>query len=459
MDDTYNDDSYDKTQEKDYPSRKRPFSDDEDKTSDGASNRSRESKRMHVSQSSPLLKVLIPNYAAGAIIGKGGTNIGELQNRYGAKIRLSPSREFYPGTEERIVIITGEVTQIVDMNNYIIDKVLMDSSDANHHFRGRPEDSERGQKIKIVVPNSTAGLLIGRGGSAIKSLQEDTKAKIVISGRDEATVPGERIITISGNTEQRIEAARQVVNKIAADAENMANKNLTYSGGVSSRNGGGGGGHSGGGHTGGGHGGGGHGGGGIQSYGNMEFNHRQGGGGGGGGLPNNLTALSSMIGNLQHQTQTNNQNLLASLSQNPLSALNQSALAGQLGLGGNVPAGLGNLGNLGGGGAVPQVPNLGFGQNIGSVVSSIKTTVTIQMEIPDILVGAILGKQGKTVHEFIQFSGAKIQFSGKNDFAPGTTDRILTIQGDLNQTQIAYFLINQKITQAENELASGLLRR
>ena len=46
----------------------------------------------------PLLKILIPNYAAGAIIGKGGTNIGDLQNQYGAKIRLSPSREFYPGT-------------------------------------------------------------------------------------------------------------------------------------------------------------------------------------------------------------------------------------------------------------------------------------------------------------------------------------------------------------------------
>lgn len=108
-----------------------------------------------------------------------------------------------------------------------------------------------------------------------------------------------------------------------------------------------------------------------------------------------------------------------------------------------------------------QLSNAGRGQgsSSGSIINNIKTTVSIQMEIPDILVGAILGKQGKTVHEFIQFSGAKIQFSGKNDFAPGTTDRILTIQGDLNQTQIAYFLINQKIMQAENELASGLQRR
>ena len=93
-----------------------------------------------------------------------------------------------------------------------------------------------------------------------------------------------------------------------------------------------------------------------------------------------------------------------------------------------------------------------------NLASNIKTPVTIQMEIPDVLVGAILGKGGKTVNEFIQFSGAKIQFSAKNDFAPGTTDRVLTIQGDLNQTQIAYFLINQKISQAENDLANQLKR-
>ena len=86
---------------------------------------------------------MIPNYAAGAIIGKGGSNIGELQERYGAKIRLSPSGEFYPGTEERIVIVTGEVNQIVDMNNYIIDKVLLDTREG-HSNRGV---DERGYKV------------------------------------------------------------------------------------------------------------------------------------------------------------------------------------------------------------------------------------------------------------------------------------------------------------------------
>lgn len=362
---------------------------------------------------------MIPNYAAGAIIGKGGTNIGDLQNQYGAKIRLSPSRDFYPGTEERIVVLTGEVTQIIDLNNYIIDKVHIDSTEGPG---ARLRDEERGQKVKIVVPNATAGLVIGRGGSTIKALQEETGAKIMISGRDEAKVPGERIITISGNTDQRTEATQKVISKIAADAENMANKNLTYTNSMLRNS--------------------------TSSLSNNQMGSHAG-------------SLHSVIGGLQGHSKGSH-SLLSSIAQNPLSALQQSGMASHLGLG----SGIGSMSGMGSQ-ALASLTSLGgaactggmtAGTSTGSLASSIKTQVTIQMEIPDILVGAILGKQGKTVHEFIQFSGARIQFSAKNDFAPGTTDRILTIQGDVNQTQIAYFLINQKIVQAENELASGIQR-
>lgn len=366
---------------------------------------------------------MIPNYAAGAIIGKGGTNIGELQSKYGAKIRLSPSRELYPGTDERIVVLTGEVDKIVDLNNYIMDKVHVDSTEGSGaKFR----DEERGQKVKIIVPNPTAGLVIGRAGATIKSLQEETGAKIMISSRDEAKVSGERIITISGNTDQRTDAANKIILKIAADPENMANKNLTYSVSSSLRSTNG-----------------------VSSsvYNPLELSQ---------GLGGSISSLQSMIGNIQQQQQqaqnskSTQQSLLASLTQNPLAALQQSSLTSQLGL--STPASFNSH-------QLSSLSGLSHGHvGGGSIVNSIKTVVSINMEIPDILVGAILGKQGKTVHEFIQFSGAKIQFSGKNEFAPGTTDRILTIQGDVNQTQIAYFLINQKIVQAENELASGMQR-
>lgn len=43
------------------------------------------------------LKVLVPGVAAGAIIGKGGDTIAQLQKDTGARVKMSKSHDFYPG--------------------------------------------------------------------------------------------------------------------------------------------------------------------------------------------------------------------------------------------------------------------------------------------------------------------------------------------------------------------------
>ena len=72
---------------------------------------------------SPILKILVPNYAAGSIIGKGGQNIAQVQQTTGARIKLSPNNHYYPGTQERIGLIIGEVDTIVTMLDFVIDKI------------------------------------------------------------------------------------------------------------------------------------------------------------------------------------------------------------------------------------------------------------------------------------------------------------------------------------------------
>lgn len=43
-------------------------------------------------------KTLVPSVAAGAIIGKGGETIAAVQKETGAKVKMSKSHDFYPGT-------------------------------------------------------------------------------------------------------------------------------------------------------------------------------------------------------------------------------------------------------------------------------------------------------------------------------------------------------------------------
>jgi len=319
-------------------SRKRPSED---------LNNERQTKRVNTGETLPLLKLLIPNYVAGALIGKGGAVMTELQNRFGGNIRLSANREFYPGTVERIVVLTGEVDQIAQFNDHIIETFQVGEREKG------PKDDGRAEQVKIVLTNGAAGLLIGRAGSTIKGIQDETKAKITITNRDNSMVHGERVLTMSGSMEQRMEACRKVIETIATEPSNVRNNNLKYMGG---------------------------------------------------------SITMTPIGG----------NNIYSPPYDPTSAqggMNSFALL-----------------------------------NHSNVNNRYKTTVQIQMEVPDIMVGAILGKQGQTVSEFIHFSGARIKFSDKNEYAPGTTDRILTITGDMKQAETAYFLVTQKVDQIHNEL-------
>ncbi len=368
----------------------------------------------------PLLKILVPNYAAGAIIGKGGQNISQLQSTYGAKIRLSPNNDFYPGCQERIAVITGDVDKVIDLHKYVMDKIRQESSPnddgRSRYGRGPNIDEGRAKQVKIIVPNGTAGLLIGKGGSMIRSLMDASGARIVLSNKDHEQVPGERVVTVSGSADENEEACRLIIDKIANDPSNMMNKNLSYGNhqGQYQRSEGG---SSGGFNSGG--------------YGRQQGN-----------FDGNLSALSSVLGNLTGN-KNQQQNLLASLGL-PGAGGGGSGFGNSQGmLGGNNPFGLGGnaLGMLNQSGMNP--PSL----------PHIKTKVTVEMHIPDSLVGSILGKGGKTILEFINHSGAKIQFSGKGEYVPGTSDRVLTIEGDFASSQIAHFLISQKIVQAESEFS------
>jgi len=360
--------------------RKRDFKNDEE------SNYKRDARRDNLGKE-PMIKVLVPNDAAGAIIGKGGANLGDLKNRYGAAIRISHNREVYPGTDERIVALTGEVDHIIDLHNYVIDKV------ADARGPDGTKDERRGGMVKMILPNITAGLIIGKGGATIKSLKEESSAYIDLTGRDESPVHGERILTIKGTTEQRIEAARLVINKVASDPDNMANTSLKYSHRAR---------------------------GGEQRESRDSRDDRRGG-------------ASRFHDNRKDGGMGN---ALPPHNANPV-------------LGG-IGGGAANLTNLAE--VAQQLVGLAQGQNQASAgtVDGIKTTVQIQMEIPEVLVVPIVGINGNTLREFIQFSGAKIDFS-RSDL--GMSHKLLTIHGDLNQTQIAYHLVNQKITQIRNELA------
>ena len=54
-------------------------------------------------------------------------------------------------------------------------------------------------QVKILVPNSTAGMIIGKAGNYIKQIKEESGAYVQISQKSKETNLPERCITVAGN--------------------------------------------------------------------------------------------------------------------------------------------------------------------------------------------------------------------------------------------------------------------
>lgn len=103
------------------------------------------------------------------------------------------------------------------------------------------------------------------------------------------------------------------------------------------------------------------------------------------------------------------------------------------------------------GGRRPQ-PALGAAFPMGA---SPQQTVTVQLPVPDSLIGVILGRGGARLNELQQISGARVTVSQRNEFIPGTNNRTVTIVGTQQAAQNAEILIQQKLAQGGTFGASG----
>merc|ERR1712005_53805 len=78
-----------------------------------------------------------------------------------------------------------------------------------------------------------AGHLIGRGGETIKSIKEESQAKLSITMPEKAVVKGERVLTIIGTKEQLKTACEKVIEKVSGD-ESVAGVKGNYNNPVNS---------------------------------------------------------------------------------------------------------------------------------------------------------------------------------------------------------------------------------
>ncbi|GAB4814901.1 hypothetical protein N2152v2_001947 [Parachlorella kessleri] len=180
------------------------------------------------------IKLLVSNAAAGSIIGKGGGNINDFQQKTFAKIQLSKASEYFPGTVERILMLTGRLKQVVAALGLIFSKLSREgvaplspkSKAAAAAAAGGPASPMPAAPpspslrllVKLLVPQSLCGIIIGRSGSTIRQFAADTQTNIKVTAADGPSPPlSHRIVTVSGHQDGVVKAVALLTLKMSED--------------------------------------------------------------------------------------------------------------------------------------------------------------------------------------------------------------------------------------------------
>ncbi|XP_014392886.1 PREDICTED: RNA-binding protein Nova-2 [Myotis brandtii] len=300
-----------------------------------------------------FLKVLIPSYAAGSIIGKGGQTIVQLQKETGATIKLSKSKDFYPGTTERVCLVQGTAEALNAVHSFIAEKVreipqAMTKPEVVNILQPQTTmNPDRAKQAKLIVPNSTAGLIIGKGGATVKAVMEQSGAWVQLSQKPEGINLQERVVTVSGEPEQVHKAVSAIVQKVQEDPQSSSCLNISY---------------------------------------------------------------ANVAGPVANSNPT---------------------------------------------GSPYASPGAAGGFLTAEKLAAESAKELVEIAVPENLVGAILGKGGKTLVEYQELTGARIQISKKGEFLPGTRNRRVTITGSPAATQAAQYLISQRVTYEQGVRASN----
>lgn len=157
------------------------------------------------------IRFLVSNTAAGCIIGKGGSTINEFQSESGARIQLSRTQEYFPGTSDRIIMVSGKYNDVLKAMELILEKLLNEAEESS--------DVESRSKVRLVVPNSSCGGIIGKGGSTIKLFIEESQADIKISPQEQNYVGvNDRLVTVIGTFDQQMSAISLILSKLIEDS-------------------------------------------------------------------------------------------------------------------------------------------------------------------------------------------------------------------------------------------------
>ncbi|ORZ22968.1 hypothetical protein BCR42DRAFT_126931 [Absidia repens] len=135
------------------------------------------------------VRSLVNSKDAGVIIGRAGKSVNEIRQHSSSYVTIS---DIVYGVYDRILTVKGSVEAVAKAYAMVSEKILTEKSSENQ------DNKQQGDaNIRLLVPDIRMGSLIGRSGSIIKSVQEESGAHMNAS-EEILVMSTERIMTIIG---------------------------------------------------------------------------------------------------------------------------------------------------------------------------------------------------------------------------------------------------------------------
>ncbi|XP_026755752.1 poly(rC)-binding protein 3 isoform X4 [Galleria mellonella] len=320
------------------------------------------------------IRLIMQGKEVGSIIGKKGEIVKRFREESGAKINISDG-----SCPERIVTVTGNTSAIFKAFTLICKKFEEWCSQFNEGGGG---GSRAPITLRLIVPASQCGSLIGKGGSKIKEIRDVTGANIQVASE---MLPNstERAVTISGTCD----AITQCIYHICCVMLESPPKGAT-----------------------------------------IPYRPKP-----------NVAGPVILAGGQAYTIQGN-----YAVPAQDMGGLAKSPLAGlaALGLGGLGPA---NTGGLNPAAALAALAGSQLRSSNQARNQPASNQQSHEMTVPNELIGCIIGKGGTKIAEIRQISGAMIRISNCEEREGGSTDRTITISGNPDSVALAQYLINMSV--------------
>mmetsp|Transcript_21223 Transcript_21223/g.29522 ORF Transcript_21223/g.29522 Transcript_21223/m.29522 type:complete len:804 (+) Transcript_21223:108-2519(+) len=180
----------------------------------------------------------VPNGVVGFIIGRGGESISSMQARSGARVQIQKEHEMAPGQTQRVITLTASSKESIDTCRDIIQGMVQErmrtSSQSSSQYTpsaggggtpmitpgtGATSQAAKLQEalsaghshVTVQVPDADVGLIIGKGGTNIKNIQDQSGANVQIPQQADVDNPMVRTVNVTHPHPEGANLAKQLI--------------------------------------------------------------------------------------------------------------------------------------------------------------------------------------------------------------------------------------------------------